>query len=118
MPGPGEINGSQPFKLTIEGYNRANNVANGGARANSPAALNNAQPGGATAESVADGRALLLSPVESGTGVNKQRAVWCNEYVIMRAARVWCGHINQGGTLHSILKAAGLSEDVRPTLPR
>ena len=70
------------------------------------------------AESVADGRALLLSPVESGTGVNKQRAVWCNEYVIMRAARVWCGHINQGGTLHSILKAAGLSEDVRPTLPR
>jgi len=33
MPGPGEINGSQPFKLTIESFNRANNVANGGARA-------------------------------------------------------------------------------------
>ena len=52
-----------------------------------------------------DGRALLLSPVPSGTGVNKQRAVWCNEYVIRRASRVWCGHITPGGTLHSILKA-------------
>ena len=27
MPGPGEINGSQSFKLTIENY-RTNNVAN------------------------------------------------------------------------------------------
>ena len=64
-------------------------------------------PGG-IAESVAAGRALLMSPVESGTGVNKQRAVWCNEYAIKRAARVWCGHVSSGGTLHSILKAAGL----------
>lgn len=52
-----------------------------------------------------DGRALLMSPVPSGTGVNKQRAIWCNEYVIRRASRVWCGHITPGGTLHSILKA-------------
>ena len=52
-----------------------------------------------------DGRALMLSPVPSGTGVNKQRAVWCNEYVIRRASRIWCGHITPGGTLHSILKA-------------
>lgn len=64
-------------------------------------------PGG-IAESVAAGRALLMSPVESDTGVNKQRAVWCNEYVIKRAAKVWCGHVSSGGTLHSILKAAGL----------
>ena len=60
------------------------------------------------AESVSAGRALLMSPVESGTGVNKQRAVWCNEYVIKRAAKVWCGHISSGGTLYSILKGAGL----------
>ena len=63
---------------------------------------------GSIAESVAAGRALLISPVESGTGVNKQRAIWCNEYVIKRAARVWCGQVSAGGTLHSILKAAGL----------
>jgi len=56
------------------------------------------------AVSVESGRALLLSPVESGTGVNKQRAVWCNEYVIRRSAAVWCGMIKPGGTLESILK--------------
>ena len=53
MPGTGEINGSQPFKLTIESYNRANNVANGGARANAPAALNNAEPAAAPQPAVA-----------------------------------------------------------------
>ena len=58
----------------------------------------------AIAESVDAGRMLLLSPVESGTGVNKQRAIWCNEYVIRRAKKVWCGTIASGGTLESILK--------------
>ena len=58
----------------------------------------------AIAESVDAGRMLLLSPVESGTGVNKQRAIWCNEYVIRRAKKVWCGTIAPGGTLESILK--------------
>ena len=53
MPGPGEINGSQPFKLTIEDFTRANNVANGGARANAPAALNNAEPAAAPQPAVA-----------------------------------------------------------------
>ena len=52
MPGLGEINGSQPFKLTIESY-RTNNVANGGARANAPAALNNAEPAAAPQPAVA-----------------------------------------------------------------
>ena len=52
MPGPGEINGSQSFKLTIENY-RTNNVANNGARANAPAALNNAQPAAAPQPAVA-----------------------------------------------------------------
>ena len=55
-------------------------------------------------ESIDAGRMLLLSPVKSGTGVNKQRAIWCNEYVIRRAKRVWCGAITPGGTLESILK--------------
>lgn len=55
-------------------------------------------------EAVEAGRALALSPVAAGTGVNKQRAVWCNEYVIRRAKKVWCGVIKQGGTLESILK--------------
>ena len=57
------------------------------------------------ATAVSGDRALLLSPVPSGTGVNKQRAVWCNEYAIRRASRVWCGHITPGGTLHAILQA-------------
>ncbi|MBQ2623621.1 MAG: hypothetical protein IJG18_00815 [Kiritimatiellae bacterium] len=52
MPGTGEINGSQSFKLTIENY-RTNNVANNGARANAPAALNNAQPAAAPQPAVA-----------------------------------------------------------------
>lgn len=55
-------------------------------------------------EAVEEERALLLSPVASGTGVNKQRAVWCNEYVVRRAKTVWCGAIKRGGTLESILK--------------
>ena len=56
---------------------------------------------------VDSGNALLLSPVESGTGVNKQRARWCNEYLIRRAQKVWCGYIKPGGTLESILKGIG-----------
>ena len=56
---------------------------------------------------VDSGNALLLSPVESGTGVNKQRAIWCNEYLIRRAQKVWCGYIKPGGTLGSILKGIG-----------
>ena len=56
---------------------------------------------------VDSGNALLLLPVESGTGVNKQRAIWCNEYLIRRAQKVWCGYIKPGGTLESILKGIG-----------
>lgn len=56
------------------------------------------------AAAVEAGEALLLSPVAPGTGVNKQRAVWCNEYVVKRAKQIWCGDIKPGGTLESILK--------------
>ena len=51
------------------------------------------------------GAALLLSPVDTLTGVNKQRAIWCNEYVIRKAETVWCGYIKPGGTLEAILNA-------------
>ena len=51
------------------------------------------------------GKALLISPVPSGTGINKQRAVWCNEYVLKNAAEVWAGAITPGHTLDSLVKA-------------
>lgn len=69
------------------------------------------------ADAIEGGRALLLSPVPSGTGVNKQRAVWCNEYVIRKSSRVWCGDITPGGTLHSILTGLGKRE-ATPTPPQ
>ena len=51
------------------------------------------------------GNALLISPVPAGTGINKQRAVWCNEYVLKNAAEVWAGAITPGHTLESLVKA-------------
>ena len=52
-----------------------------------------------------DGRGLLISPAPSGTGVNKQRAVWCNEYILKNAAEVWAGDITPGHTLASLVEA-------------
>lgn len=52
-----------------------------------------------------EGHALLLSPVESGTGLNKQRAVWCNEYILRNAAEVWAGELTAGHTLASLVAA-------------
>ena len=75
MPGPGGINGSQPFKLTVESINRPHNVAGGGARANAPAALNNAEPAAAPQPAVAQAarsrsaawsRAMPNTPPSSG----------------------------------------------------
>lgn len=57
------------------------------------------------AAACAAGNALLISPVPSGTGINKQRAVWCNEYVLKNAAEVWAGAITPGHTLDSLVKA-------------
>ncbi|MBR1587237.1 MAG: transposase [Kiritimatiellae bacterium] len=51
------------------------------------------------------GRALLISPVPPGTDINKQRAVWCNEYVLKNSAEVWAGAITPGHTLDSLVKA-------------
>ncbi len=50
------------------------------------------------------GAALLLSPVPSGTGINKQRAIWCNRYVLDQANEVRHGYIRPGGTLETLLQ--------------
>ncbi len=55
-----------------------------------------------------EGRALLLSPVPEGTGVNKQRAIWCNRYVLNQAKEVRHGAISRGGMLETLLKAKGI----------
>ena len=52
-----------------------------------------------------EGRGLLISPAPSGTGINKQRAVWCNEYILKNAAEVWAGDITAGHTLASLIAA-------------
>ena len=52
-----------------------------------------------------EGRGLLLSPVASASGLNKQRAVWCNEYILKNAAEVWAGEITPGHTLASLVTA-------------
>lgn len=52
-----------------------------------------------------EGRGLLIAPVPSGTGINKQRAVWCNEYILKNAVEVWAGEITPGHTLASLVTA-------------
>ena len=59
----------------------------------------------AVAAACGAGNALLISPVPPGTGINKQRAVWCNEYVLKNSAEVWAGAITPGHTLDSLVKA-------------
>lgn len=49
------------------------------------------------------GWAFVCSPVPSRTGVNKQRAIWCNQYVIKQAESVWVGSIRPGGSLETLL---------------
>ena len=56
------------------------------------------------AAACAAGWGFVCSPVPSGTGVNKQRAIWCNQYVIRHAASVWTGHIRPGGSLETLLR--------------
>ena len=49
-----------------------------------------------------------------GTGVNKQRAIWCNRYVLDHAATIWHGHIRPGGTLEPLLRSHPLSPPQYP----
>ena len=37
--------------------------------------------------------------------MNKQREIWCNQYVIKQAASVWVGSIRHGGSLETLLHA-------------
>ncbi len=59
----------------------------------------------AIAKACEEGWGFVCSPVPSGTGVNKQRAIWCNQYVIKQAASVWVGSIRPGGSLETLLSA-------------
>ena len=59
----------------------------------------------AIAQACEDGWGFVCSPVPTGTGVNKQRAIWCNQYVIKQAASVWVGSIRPGGSLDTLLNA-------------
>ena len=59
----------------------------------------------AVAAACAEGRGLLISPASPGTGINKQRAVWCNEYILKNAAEVWAGNITPGHTLASLVES-------------
>ncbi len=68
-----------------------------GIKANLPAAVRAA---------CAEGWGLVISPVPSGTGVNKQRAVWCNRWVLKVALRIYVGSIKKGGTLETLLSPA------------
>ncbi len=50
-----------------------------------------------------EGWGLVISPVASGTGLNKQRAIWCNRWVLKVAERIFVGTITKGGTLDTLL---------------
>lgn len=52
-----------------------------------------------------EGRALLISPAAPKTGLNKQRANWCNEYILRNSAEVWAGYVRQGGSLATMIAA-------------
>ena len=57
------------------------------------------------AKACEEGWGFVCSPVPTGTRVNKQRAIWCNQYVIKQAANVWAGSIRPGGSLETILNS-------------
>lgn len=63
-------------------------------------------------EALTSGRALLISPVAPLTGVNKQRANWCNQFIAKNANEIWAGHIRPGGSLESILKGCRKGTDL------
>ena len=52
-----------------------------------------------------EGWGLVISPVASGTGLNKQRAIWCNRWVLKVAERIYIGTVKKGGTLDTLLSS-------------
>lgn len=59
-------------------------------------------------QAIDENRCLLISPIGSEVGINKQRANVCNFYVLKNAEEIWTGHIRPGGSLESILKGINL----------
>lgn len=59
-------------------------------------------------QAIDENRCLLISPIGSEVGINKQRANVCNFYVLKNADEIWTGHIRPGGSLESILKGINL----------
>lgn len=62
------------------------------------------------AQACDEGWALICSPVPSKTGVNKQRANWCNHYILQHAKEIWHGTIRPGGSLETLLKTVRKKE--------
>ncbi len=52
-----------------------------------------------------EGWGVVISPVASGTGVNKQRSIWCNQHILLHADETWAGYIRPGGTLETLVAA-------------
>ena len=75
-----------------------------GVRANLPASVKAACD---------EGWGLVISPVASGTGLNKQRAIWCNRWVLKVAERIYVGTIKKGGTLDTLLSSYMVAHLVR-----
>lgn len=50
-----------------------------------------------------EGRALLISPQQSGSRLNKKVATWCNEYILRHAEEIWAGDISPNGMLHAMI---------------
>ncbi len=71
----------------------------------------------AIARACDEGWAFVCSPVPSGTGVNKKRSIWCNQYVVKQARSVWVGSIRKGGSLETILTAVRGAERRKERFP-
>ena len=54
-------------------------------------------------QAVAERRILFISPQPSGSRLNKQVAIWCNEYVLRHASEIWVGDITPNGMLDTML---------------
>ena len=62
------------------------------------------------------GTALLISPFAPDVRLNKQRAIWCNQYVLRHASEIWHGTIQPGGTLETLLATLSPGEAPPPPL--
>ena len=61
-----------------------------------------------------EGRALLASPQEPGSRLNKKVAAWCNEYVLRHADEIWVGDISPNGMLSALLQGLARTSGHQP----